>query len=105
MRFLIILFALITASFSTKDRCGEGYGSCDEDECCSEYGWCGLTEEHCGTGCQSAYGHCDNNSKDRCGNEYGNVKIMNAVVNMDGVEILMSIVVQDANLNMVIVNQ
>ena len=71
MRFLIILFALITASFSTKDRCGEGYGSCDEDECCSEYGWCGLTEEHCGTGCQSEYGHCDNDSKDRCGKEYG----------------------------------
>lgn len=26
--------------------------------CCSQWGWCGDTAEHCGTGCQSAYGSC-----------------------------------------------
>lgn len=26
--------------------------------CCSEWGWCGDSAEHCGTGCQSAYGSC-----------------------------------------------
>ncbi|KAF8424849.1 hypothetical protein EV426DRAFT_70847 [Tirmania nivea] len=27
-------------------------------QCCSQWGWCGDTAEHCGTGCQSAYGSC-----------------------------------------------
>ncbi|KAF2633840.1 carbohydrate-binding module family 18 protein, partial [Macroventuria anomochaeta] len=26
--------------------------------CCSEYGWCGYSEAHCGTGCQSDFGDC-----------------------------------------------
>lgn len=26
--------------------------------CCSQYGWCGETSAHCGTGCQSDYGTC-----------------------------------------------
>ncbi|KAF8536058.1 hypothetical protein BDD12DRAFT_852537 [Trichophaea hybrida] len=28
------------------------------NKCCSQYGWCGDTVDHCGTGCQSAYGTC-----------------------------------------------
>ncbi|KAI5797885.1 hypothetical protein DFH27DRAFT_483360 [Peziza echinospora] len=27
-------------------------------KCCSQYGWCGDTVDHCGTGCQSAFGTC-----------------------------------------------
>ena len=26
--------------------------------CCSKWGYCGATTEHCGTGCQSAFGEC-----------------------------------------------
>ncbi|CAI6340074.1 unnamed protein product [Periconia digitata] len=26
--------------------------------CCSQYGWCGSTGDHCGTGCNSAFGTC-----------------------------------------------
>lgn len=26
--------------------------------CCSQYGWCGSTTGHCGTGCQAAFGTC-----------------------------------------------
>lgn len=26
--------------------------------CCSQWGWCGDSAEHCGTGCQSEYGSC-----------------------------------------------
>ncbi|OUM56505.1 carbohydrate-binding module family 18 protein, partial [Piromyces sp. E2] len=36
-------------------RCGEDYGVCPEGQCCSKYGWCGITEEHCGAGCQSEF--------------------------------------------------
>jgi hypothetical protein len=52
-----------TAIISTDGRCGVGFGNtyCGdaEDRCCSEYGWCGASTTHCGTGCQSAYGLCD----------------------------------------------
>ncbi|KND00854.1 uncharacterized protein SPPG_03958 [Spizellomyces punctatus DAOM BR117] len=27
--------------------------------CCSQWGWAGVTSEHCGQGCQSAWGRCD----------------------------------------------
>ncbi|WYZ40736.1 hypothetical protein EsH8_IV_001077 [Colletotrichum jinshuiense] len=30
--------------------------------CCSQYNYCGDTEAHCGTGCQSAYGNCTNSA-------------------------------------------
>jgi len=39
-------------------RCGSGYGFCDSGECCSEDGYCGISEKHCGNGCQRVYGHC-----------------------------------------------
>ncbi|KAF2105313.1 hypothetical protein BDV96DRAFT_470833, partial [Lophiotrema nucula] len=26
--------------------------------CCSQYGWCGLTTDHCGNGCNPAFGSC-----------------------------------------------
>ncbi|KAH9267029.1 hypothetical protein BASA83_010227 [Batrachochytrium salamandrivorans] len=41
-------------------KCGKGtkFG-CEQGRCCSRFGFCGLTEEHCGVGCQSAFGPCD----------------------------------------------
>jgi len=49
---------------NVKDKCGEGYGSCPEGQCCSKYGWCGKKDEFCSVsnGCQSKYGTCSNNS-------------------------------------------
>lgn len=32
---------------------GSGFG-----DCCSQWGWCGTTDAHCGSGCQSAFGVC-----------------------------------------------
>ena len=60
MRFILFLIAaiLVFSVEATKDRCGVEYGNCDDDECCSKYGWCGTTDEHCGSGCQSDYGTC-----------------------------------------------
>jgi len=54
-------------SFSRRDsstgQCGAANGGlkCDGSTvnvCCSPAGWCGDTADHCGTGCQAAYGTC-----------------------------------------------
>ncbi|KAF2262629.1 glycoside hydrolase/deacetylase [Lojkania enalia] len=43
-----------TCGSSVKMTCqGSTFGNC-----CSQYGWCGTTSGHCGTGCQSAFGTC-----------------------------------------------
>ncbi|RPB11863.1 glycoside hydrolase/deacetylase [Morchella conica CCBAS932] len=46
--------------------CGASNGGykCPTDsyKCCSQYGWCGDTDEYCGTGCQSGYGTCSGGS-------------------------------------------
>lgn len=44
---------------SPNDSCGAGTNyKCAEGQCCSQYGFCGTTDAHCGTGCQSAFGRC-----------------------------------------------
>ncbi|KLU85655.1 hypothetical protein MAPG_04677 [Magnaporthiopsis poae ATCC 64411] len=44
---------------SVNDACGAGtFYKCKEGQCCSQYGFCGTTDAHCGTGCQSAFGRC-----------------------------------------------
>ncbi|ORX75705.1 hypothetical protein BCR32DRAFT_284928 [Anaeromyces robustus] len=53
----------------TKDgKCGNGYGKCNPEECCSKYGYCGKTAEYCSAEkeCQSQYGDC------KCGKKFGN---------------------------------
>lgn len=35
--------------------------ACAQNECCSKWGYCGITEAYCGTGCQS--GPCQVSSK------------------------------------------
>ncbi|KAF7542447.1 hypothetical protein G7Z17_g11554 [Cylindrodendrum hubeiense] len=45
---------------SSDATCGVGTAfKCGEITCCSQYGYCGNTTAHCGTGCQSAYGRCE----------------------------------------------
>jgi len=48
----------IEEKISTNDKCGEKDGKCPAGECCSKYGYCGTTEKHCATGCQSEFGVC-----------------------------------------------
>lgn len=44
---------------TTDGRCGSYNGkNCHTGYCCSEYGYCGKTDEHCGHGCQSEFGKC-----------------------------------------------
>ncbi|KAK4183924.1 hypothetical protein QBC35DRAFT_517912 [Podospora australis] len=41
-------------------RCGSGVGRCPDGQCCSDYGFCGLTVDHCHPlfDCQEQYGVC-----------------------------------------------
>ncbi|XP_028797557.1 endochitinase-like [Neltuma alba] len=43
---------------SAAEQCGRQAGGalCPGGLCCSQYGWCGSTNEYCGTGCQSQCG-------------------------------------------------
>ncbi|OUM61200.1 carbohydrate-binding module family 18 protein [Piromyces sp. E2] len=61
-----------TSTGGSTDRCGKEFGiSCASGLCCSKYGWCGTTGDHCGTGCQKGYGKCLTvSTNDRCGNGY-----------------------------------
>jgi len=61
---------------STNGRCGDGYGRCPKGECCSKYGWCGHSDEHCATnnGCKTKYGICKSEIMYRtgeCGKNHG----------------------------------
>jgi len=63
---------------STNDKCGEGYGKCPNNKCCSKYGWCGTKEEYCSVskGCQSEFGKCTTtdmpiSTNDQCGKGFG----------------------------------
>jgi len=58
--------------------CGEDMGRClNPEHCCSQYGYCGVTEAHCGAGCQSEFGVCNEKNilvskvNGRCGPDYG----------------------------------
>lgn len=44
-----------------EDRCGYDYGKlkCSNNQCCSKYGWCGVEDSYCSTGCQSSFGLCN----------------------------------------------
>ncbi|EJT76552.1 hypothetical protein GGTG_06471 [Gaeumannomyces tritici R3-111a-1] len=45
---------------TTDDSCGAGTSfKCKEGACCSQYGFCGTTAAHCGTGCQNPFGRCE----------------------------------------------
>lgn len=37
---------------------GDKAYTCPDSTCCSQYGFCGDTADHCGAGCQSAFGVC-----------------------------------------------
>jgi len=60
---------------SQDGQCGKGKGKCPSGECCSKYGWCGTSDKHCKSGCQSEFGTCKSSVKistnDRCGKEDG----------------------------------
>ena len=69
IKFILFAIALVSKINSSKDRCGDTYGKCDSGECCSQYNWCGVTEEHCGSGCKPQYGVCNSSPPDDQGDD------------------------------------
>lgn len=55
-----------TGAVSTDGSCGGANGyKCSGSafgNCCSQYGWCGASTDHCGTGCNSLFGSCGTNA-------------------------------------------
>ncbi|KAL2629082.1 hypothetical protein R1flu_013768 [Riccia fluitans] len=59
MTFVLALLVLVCAlHLALGEQCGSQahFALCPGNLCCSQYGWCGTTEEYCGAGCQS---QCD----------------------------------------------
>ena len=64
-KFILVTIALIfsaASALTSTDRCGKNYDNqkCDSGLCCSQYGYCGTSEEHCSIdkNCQSNFGKC-----------------------------------------------
>ncbi|KAK9659855.1 hypothetical protein K7432_018386, partial [Basidiobolus ranarum] len=52
---LFLQVTVIQARISKDDRCGVIKGekvTCPNGECCSSYGWCGTSKDHCVANCQ-----------------------------------------------------
>jgi peptidoglycan/xylan/chitin deacetylase (PgdA/CDA1 family) len=47
-----------TFPVSPDNSCGLNAGYSCFNSCCSQYGWCGSSTDHCGTGCQRGFGQC-----------------------------------------------
>lgn len=53
---LMILYYFLSLALPTlAEECGRQVGgaTCQGGLCCSKWGWCGTTDDHCGDGCQS----------------------------------------------------
>ena len=59
---LRIIIVLIFIKEILCQNCGNNIGICINNECCSQYGWCGSTVDHCSNGCQKLFGRCDGDS-------------------------------------------
>ncbi|KAJ8764471.1 hypothetical protein K2173_006211 [Erythroxylum novogranatense] len=52
----VVLFTLaLLLGASAAEQCGRQAGNalCPNGLCCSQFGWCGSTDQYCGNGCQS----------------------------------------------------
>nr|AMJ52403.1 hypothetical protein [Rhizophagus clarus] len=65
INLLVLSFFLICSSElifgqTTDGKCGPtgNNQSCGTQFCCSQFGFCGTSTDHCGTGCQASYGKC-----------------------------------------------
>ena len=63
--FILCSLSLISSVINLYERCGPEYGKCDEEDCCSEDGYC-VIGWGCmiSEGCQPEYGFCENDIED-----------------------------------------
>ncbi|KAL6597702.1 coth protein-domain-containing protein [Neocallimastix sp. 'constans'] len=64
-----------TSPTSDDGRCGSNGRICPNNECCSQYGYCGTTDEYCGSGCQSEFGRCNSSGNPSSNNTPSKVPI------------------------------
>ncbi|KXS12965.1 hypothetical protein M427DRAFT_387679 [Gonapodya prolifera JEL478] len=58
-RLLLASLALALVTPALAQNCGSWTGkSCGSGQCCSQYGWCGTTNDYCSAGCQQSFGSC-----------------------------------------------
>ncbi|KAL0938384.1 agglutinin Isolectin 1 [Colletotrichum truncatum] len=56
---LSFLIGIAAAAVSTDNSCGGTKAlTCPGSLCCSQYNWCGVSDAHCGAGCQTKFGRC-----------------------------------------------
>ncbi|KAK8137867.1 hypothetical protein PG984_001247 [Apiospora sp. TS-2023a] len=59
-----------TSNCDAKAECGmygkAGQQNCPLKVCCSKFGFCGSTDDFCGSGCQSGFGGCGNVKRPGC---------------------------------------
>ncbi|KXH68431.1 lectin [Colletotrichum salicis] len=78
---LLFLAGIVAAATSPDQTCGGSNAyTCPGSQCCSQYSWCGTTDAHCGTGCQSKFGKCTTGSS----NSGGGSTSTNGKVSSDG---------------------
>ncbi|CAL1382199.1 unnamed protein product [Linum trigynum] len=54
--------ARIEHAVDDEGSCGGESGSCEDNLCCSKYGYCGDDDRYCGRGCQPQFGNCGGGS-------------------------------------------
>ena len=56
---LALLVVMAMSNIASAQNCGPTVGvSCGGSQCCSQFGYCGVTDAYCGSGCQPGYGIC-----------------------------------------------
>lgn len=65
--FFCVTIVLLSVVFA--QQCSETV-LCPNDECCSQYGWCGVSQAYCGIGCQSNCDISQNVPPGRCGVDF-----------------------------------
>ncbi|KAK9766326.1 hypothetical protein K7432_004675 [Basidiobolus ranarum] len=60
----LLLLAMIGRGFVEAQQCGKQAGGtlCSSEYCCSEFGWCGIGPDYCGSGCQSQCSNVGNST-------------------------------------------
>ncbi|KAJ9063362.1 putative glycosidase CRH2 [Entomophthora muscae] len=54
MNSCLLIFALFCQAIGAQGTCNVSPGMCSQDfPCCSKYGFCGSTPQHCGSGCNA----------------------------------------------------
>ncbi|KAK1272711.1 Basic endochitinase [Acorus gramineus] len=72
---IVVFLLLTTLVANAQTQCGKQNGGalCPGDLCCSQWGYCGTTDDYCGTGCQSQCGGGDDGDDDGDGGAVGSL--------------------------------